>query len=304
MRKATSFLTVFVVVLLISICPARADVTIEMKSSLSGIPFLGDMEMYQTMCVRPGNFCTITEVEMSIADTSISTKSRVSCDLDNSTIELCDWEKESCTEISIGDIENLLTTDLKEMITDSVSKYIDSIVKYISIDKFDMEFSGNEKTVSGYNCRELLFDMEGMFSMPVPKLPGQIKVIVDGTSWVTDKFDNYSEYIQVMDDFKNKFFTPKIESFVTDLMTLFGIDKSLIDKYYDYYKYIQVQNAYNLTLEIWNENMDVPSMSFNLRYNSVLIDLSTDKIPDEVFTSPPGFSKEGVDLKGLMKESF
>ena len=288
----------------VCICPVRADVTIEMKSSLSGIPFLGDMELYQTMCVRPGNFCTITELAMNIADTSISTKSKANFDLSTSTIEMCDWEKENCAEISISDIESLLTTDLKDMLTDSISKYLDSITKYISIDKFDMDFSGNEKSVSGYKCRELLFDMEGLFSMPIPKIPGQIRFIIDGTSWVTDQFENSTEYRQVMDDFKSKFFTPKIENFLGDMMSLFGIDRSLMDKYYDYYKYIQVQNAYNLTLEIWSENMDVPSMSFNLRFNSVLIDLSTEKIPDEVFATPPGFTTEGVDLKGLMKESL
>jgi len=304
MRIATSILAVILIAGLVGINPLMADVSIVMKSSISGIPFLNEIEMYQTMYTRPGHLCSITEVEMKIADTNVVSKSKVHFDIANSQFEYCSWEEEKCNQVTMAELESLLTTDLKEKITDSINLYLDSIKKYISFDNFDMKFTNNKKIISGYNCREVLFDMEGMFSMPLKQLPGDIKVIVDGTSWVTDDFENYAEYRQVMDDFKDKLFAPQIKNFVDDLMDVFGIDDSWMENYFEMLKYIQVQNAVNLTLEIWNEKMTVPSMSFNLRLNTVLIDLSTEKIPAEVFETPPGFSSEGVNFQDMLKESF
>jgi len=51
MRKATIYPVLFCLLATFGGITLQADITYEMKSSLSGIPFLKMFEMYQTTCV-------------------------------------------------------------------------------------------------------------------------------------------------------------------------------------------------------------------------------------------------------------
>jgi hypothetical protein len=59
--------------------------------------------------------------------------------------------------------------------------------------------------------------------------------------------------------------------------------------------------AFNVKVELWSENMEVPSMAFNISFNSVLVDMNFDKISDSVFEAPDGFETETIDLLKLMR---
>ncbi|HDS01548.1 MAG TPA: hypothetical protein ENO07_05965, partial [candidate division Zixibacteria bacterium] len=57
-------------------CPgANADITVEMKSSVSGIPFLRVFEINQITGIRGNDVITATEGQMDVGDTAISFRS-------------------------------------------------------------------------------------------------------------------------------------------------------------------------------------------------------------------------------------
>jgi hypothetical protein len=278
---------------------ASADVTIEMKSSLSGIPFLQNFEMFQTMVIRDGYFISTSEAEIGIPDTTIRTKSTVWIDMLTRDIDFCEWEDSTCTNINFSDVEAILGTDMAQKAIDSLTFILDSIEKFFSLDKLTMDMTDNKQTIDGYKCREIIFGMEGSVTVPVEKLPGSFKFMLNGSSWVTSDFPNYDEYRKVMTSFQTTFLSQKFEDLLGNIMSHFGVGEEYLEKYKEYTLFVSVQNAINITVELWSPGMTVPSMSFNLRFNSVLDNLSTDKVPDQVFSTPEGFQKKDLNLFDL-----
>ena len=188
-------------------------------------------------------------------------------------------------------------------ILDTLKQLMELAEEYFTLDKLSFEESDERQTISGFKCRKMLFNLEGRLNPPVKEIPGDLKVMMDGYSWVTTDFPEYAEYKKTMQNIMESFFTPKIQSLIEDVLKIVGVEESFLQKYLESWTYLYVQMAFNITLEVWSPDLDVPSMSFNLRYNSILENLSFEKIPDTVFEKPSGFERKDVNLLELLRDS-
>jgi len=301
MKKAIIYPILYGLLGVFSWTSLSADVTYEMKSSLSGIPFLKKFEMYQTTCVRQGEMCTFAEVEIEVPDTTIVTKSRFYMDADNRMLGLCNWEDSSCVNIALASLDQFLSGEFRQRMLDTLDRLIDQVDEYFRLDELSFQESDEQQTISGYKCRKLLFNMVGRLNPPIEQVPGDLKILMNGYSWVTTDFPEYPEYKKATNDIMSSLFTPEIQNLIEDVLVLVGVDESFIQTYLESWTYLYVQMAFNITLEVWSPDMDVASMSFNLRYNSILENLSFEKIPDAVFAKPSGFEQENLNLSELLK---
>jgi hypothetical protein len=279
----------------------KADITIEMKSSFSGIPFLQTFEMSQTFGIQGDRMISATDGELNVADTTVSFKSTFFMDLDKQVIRNCNWEDSSCQIVDLASIEQLLNSGLEKTLMDTIKPYLEMASQYVQITNASVSQTGNTKKISGYKCDEVIFDFSGSANPPLPQLQGDIKFSITGTSWVTDDFPHADEYSRVMEKAKSTFLTPKVETFINEVLGHFGIGPSLMDTYLELLGKLYVEMAMNMKLEVWAEGMEVPSMSFNIRYNSVLVDISFDKISNSVFEAPANFSTKTIDVLNLFK---
>lgn len=279
----------------------KADITVEMKSSVSGIPFLQAFEVSQTYGIAGDRMVSATDGELNVSDTSISFKSTFYMDLDSNTIRLCNWEDSVCQFINLADINQILNSGFEQKIMDTIKPYLKIASQYVKITNASLTETGNKKKVSGYNCNEVLVDFSGSANPPLKQVPGEIKFSITGTEWVTDDFPHADEYASSMMKFKDTFMTPSIEKFINEVFSYFGIGPSLMESYTKLLGKLYVEMALNMKLEIWSEGMNVPSMSFNIRFNSVLVDISFDKISSSVFEAPADFSSKKIDILDLLK---
>jgi hypothetical protein len=201
----------------------KADITIEMKSSFSGIPFLQAFELSQTIGIQGDRMISATDGELSVADTSISFKSTFFVDLDKRLIRNCNWEDSNCQIVDLASIEQLLNSGLEKTLLDTIKPYLELASQYVQITNASVSQTGNTKKISGYNCDEVIFDFSGSANPPLPQLQGDIKFSVTGTSWVTDDFPHADEYSRIMEKFKSTFFTPEVEKVVNEILGHFGI---------------------------------------------------------------------------------
>jgi hypothetical protein len=303
MRKATIYPVLFCLLATFGGITLQADITYEMKSSLSGIPFLKMFEMYQTTCVRDGQFCSVTELEIDVPDTTITGKSAIYMNADEKLLEFCQWEDSGCVVLGLAGLDDFLDAGFREKILDTLKQLMELADEYFMLDKLSFDESDEWQTISGFKCRKMLFNLEGRLNPPVKEIPGDLKVMLDGYSWVTTDFPEYAEYKKTMQNIMENFFTPKIQSLVEDALKIVGIEESFLQEYLESWTYLYVQIAFNMTLEVWSPDLDVPSMSFNLRYNSILENLSFEKIPDAVFEKPSGFTRKDVNLLELLRDS-
>lgn len=279
----------------------KADITVEMKSSISGIPFLQAFEVNQTYGIQGNRMVSATDGELNVSDTSISFKSTFYLDFDSQVVRVCNWEDSSCQVVSLATIDQLLNSGLEQKLMDTIRPYLKQASQYVKITNASVTETGNKKKISGYNCDEVLIDFSGSANPPLKQMPGELRFSVTGTEWVTDDFPHADEYANTMMKFKSAFLTPELEKLVNEIFGYFGIGPSLMESYTKLLGKLYVEMALNMKLEVWSEGMTVPSMSFNIRYNSVLVDISFDKISNSVFESPANFSTKEIDLLNLFK---
>ncbi|NIP41438.1 MAG: hypothetical protein GWO41_06260 [candidate division Zixibacteria bacterium] len=283
-------------------CPAaNADITIEMKSSVSGIPFLRVFEIDQITGIRGSEVFTATEGEIDVGDTAISFRSSTYMNTFNELIRFCNWTDSTCKLIDLTGLDQILSSDTFMMLMDTLDYYLDLASQYVMIDSAEMTRTGNSQKVSGYDCDEVLFTLSGSANPPLPQMPGDIKFSVSGSSWITDDFPNYDEYRNAIAKMTERYLTPEVWDIFKKILGRFGISGTYLDKSLELWQYLYVEMAINVKVELWSENMDVPSMAFNIRFNSVLVDMNFDKISDPVFEAPAGFETETVDLFKLMR---
>ena len=283
-------------------CPAaNADITIEMKSSVSGIPFLRVLEINQMTGIRGSEVFSATEGEIDVADTSISFRSSTFMNTMNRSIRFCDWTDSTCKLIDMTGLNQLLSSDTFTMLMDTLDHYLEIASQYVTIDESKMDRTGNSKKISGYNCDEVVFTLAGSANPPLPQLPGDIRFSLTGTSWITDDFPQYDEYRNAIGKMTEIYLTPEVWGILKSIFGRFGIDGSYLDKSLELWQYLYVDMAFNVKVELWSENMEVPSMAFNISFNSVLVDMNFDKISDSVFEAPDGFETETIDLFKLMR---
>jgi hypothetical protein len=130
------------------------------------------------------------------------------------------------------------------------------------------------------------------------QMPGQFKFKVDGNSWMTQDIRNFNEFKDKWEKSLEFFYPQSARHYFDQVLEVFGIDPKVIELMW-LKPAVNVETSVNITVEIWNEGMSAPSMSFNLLFNMVLVDISYDKIPDAVFEAPAGF-----EIKTLNPSTF
>ncbi len=306
MANAKRFLTIIAVMAIMLSSSLSADVTVEMKSSLSGIPFITAFEMDQTYGVSERGFFSGSNMKIGVMDTMINAKTMMAYDMESEMMTYCDWMDSACMYVDLEGLDSLLKSDFIDLMLDSLDQMSgmikDSIDKYLAITGFKMGFSGVEQEVSGYQCQEYEFNVEGEFNMPAGTMPGAVRFNLEGTSWLTDDIKNYSEYRANIDRLYNRFFTPELQNAAERMLAMVGLSPDILTAYQDIYRYINVETEFLINLEIWSPGQDVPSMAFNVSFTSVLVDISFDPITQNVVEVPKDFSVENFNLKELLEK--
>ncbi len=279
----------------------KADITIEMKSSISGIPFLQAFEMNQMYGIQGDRMISTTDGEVNAGDTSIAFKSAVYFDFTKGLLRSCSWEDSACVLVNLSSIEQLVNAGLEKNLMDTIRPYLEKASDYVQVTNASVTKTDNRKRISGYDCNEVVFDFSGTGSPHLEQMQGDIKFSFTGSMWVTKNFPHADEYEQVMSKMKTTIFTPKLQDLINEIFGYVGIGPSFLKSSLDLMGELYVEGAFNMKLELWAEGMEVPSMSFNMRVNSVLVDISFDKISSSVFEAPPNFSTKEVDLLNLFK---
>jgi hypothetical protein len=278
-----------------------ADITVEMKSSISGIPFLRVFELNQITGMRGKEVITATKGEMNVGDTAISFKSSTYLNTNDNMFRFCNWTDSTCQVFDLTGIDKFLSSDTVSLLLDTLDFYLDIASQYVSIEKAEMERTGKSQTISGYNCDEVIYTLEGRANPPIERLPGDFKFSISGTSWITDDFPHYDEYRRCIGNATDLYLNDELYALLKRILGKFGIGASFLDQSIELWQYLYVEMAMNIKLELWSEGMDVPSMAFNIRFNSVLVDLSFDKISDSVMEPPDGFEMKKTDLSKILK---
>ncbi|MBD3218575.1 MAG: hypothetical protein GF310_09890 [candidate division Zixibacteria bacterium] len=301
MKKSLKLACIVLALGLFACSNSSADITVEMKSSVSGIPFLRVFEINQITGMRGNEVISATEGEMDVGDTAISFRSSTYINSVKNLIRICNWPDSTCQLINLTGIDKLLASDTFGILMDTLDYYLDIAAQYVKIDEAEIGKTGKSQKISGYDCDEVFFSLKGSANPPLGSLPGDIRFNLSGSSWLTDDFPNYDEYRESIGSMFDLYLTPEVWDLLKKVFGRFGLSESYLEESLALWKYLYVEMALNIKVELWSEDMDVPSMAFNIRFNSVLVDLSFDKISDSVFEPPSGFETETVDLSNLLK---
>ncbi|MBD3381648.1 MAG: hypothetical protein GF404_05555 [candidate division Zixibacteria bacterium] len=310
MKKGITVLAMIATIWLSMLGFVYADMTIDIKTSLSGIPFITEFEMNQSQLIREGEVAFFTDMEIGLpseTDTSVKTKAMVVMDLPNDRLLSCEWEESKCQDIRIGSLYETIRPEMLQWIMDTLKSYVPMITQYYEITGFSMEVNNELKSISGYDCYQIKYDFGININVPVEQVPGELRVKVDGVSWMTEDIEQYELFSRNWNSMKETYFPEKYHGYIKEAFGLLGIDPELIDKSWALDPAVAVESSVKISVEIWNEGMSMPSMSFNLLANSILQDISYDDIPDEAFMVPSGFEVEVIDasmLKPLLEEKF
>lgn len=310
MKNVKCLLSVLIVISFCCVGNAVSDITIETKTSIGGIPFITDCEMTQTQFMRGDEVAIYTDFEIGLpseADTSIKTKSMVVMNFSDKDILSCDWENSQCKNINLDSIFGSIKPEILAMLLDTLAVYAPILSQYFEITDFEVVLPGNKKEIMGYDCYDMNMRFSANVNIPIEQVPGELHVKMMSTSWLTDDIKDYSLLTSNWRKMKQAFLPDNVKETLTSALELIGVKTSIFNVLWSMKPSVNVESTVNITVEVWNEGMQSPSMSFNLVVNSILQDISYDKISDQIFKSPAGFATDTVNvsvLQELLKDQF
>jgi hypothetical protein len=109
--------------------------------------------------------------------------------------------------------------------------------------------------------------------------------------WGTKDFDGHESYANMIEGISTQIMSGSGGglSGIMPLMEAFDIDQETMDEAMKFAKYIPIEGAFNM-------NMEIPNMPMNMTINTELVETSGEAIPDSEFEVPEGFKQVEPDF--------
>ncbi|MBD3218573.1 MAG: hypothetical protein GF310_09880 [candidate division Zixibacteria bacterium] len=279
---------VLAAILVVFLCSAvMADFTAKTETTTSGFMGMGGMTSENTYLIKKDKIAIATTMDMpAMGQGQKGGNTRMILRKNGKELVTIDYNKKTYSVMDEKMIDSMAA------MFENLGGMADSLKEMMTVETMESKMTGNTKKIQGLKAEEMTMNMHMIMEVKMmgPE-PTPIDMKMSGNMWGTKDFDGHESYAKMIEGISTQIMSGSGGglSGIMPLMEAFDIDQETMDEAMEFAKYIPIEGAFNM-------NMEIPNMPMNMTINTELVETSGKAIPDSEFEVPEGFKQVEPDF--------